>query len=375
MELSARKKQILKSVVDSYIQTGEPVGSKYLTEKSDLSVSSATVRNEMNELERMGYLAQPHASSGRVPTAEGYRTYVNSLMEQYLLTLEELEVLNDVFSSKVSEIGKLMEKASHVISEMTNYTSFAVIRPSGSAAKRFETVRIDENSFLLIMICTDGSIRNRHVKMKTEVTADMLKSITYALNETLSGACSDQVTLQSVLEFEEKLGDYSYTAAAILRVIYDMLNSTDTEKVHIDGVTKLLSYPEFSDVGKAKDAIAVLEDRKDFAEKVFSHSKDDQSLSVYFGDDSGVGELSDAGIVLQPITVGGRTVGAIGVMGPRRMDYKKVIASLKYFVNNIGKEFEGDQDSNGRKETGEEPGESGGTERFGTDVAGGNKDS
>lgn len=95
MELSARKKQILKSVVDSYIQTGEPVGSKYLTEKSDLSVSSATVRNEMNELERMGYLAQPHASSGRVPTAEGYRTYVNSLMEQYLLTLEELEVLKD----------------------------------------------------------------------------------------------------------------------------------------------------------------------------------------------------------------------------------------------------------------------------------------
>ena len=344
MELSERKKKILKSVIDSYIRTGEPVGSKLLTGTADLQVSSATIRNEMNELERMGYLEQPHASAGRVPTAVGYRTYVDGLMEQYLLSLEELKVLNEVFNYKVSEIERLMESASHAISEMTNYTSFSVIRPAGSSAQRFETLFIDRNSFLLIMICTDGSIRNRHVKVKAEVSPEMLKAVSAALNETMSGVCSDEVTLQCVIEFEEKLGEYSYIAATVLRVIYDMLNSTDKEKVHIDGVTKLLSYPEFSDVEKAKDAIALFEDRKDFAEKVLSHSGDETGLTLHFGDKASDLALPDAGIVLQPIIINGKTVGAIGVMGPKRMDYKKVIASLQYFVDNVGKQFEGDSE-------------------------------
>ncbi|MBR4852751.1 MAG: heat-inducible transcription repressor HrcA, partial [Clostridia bacterium] len=291
MELSERKKKILKSVIDSYIRTGEPVGSKLLTGTSDLQVSSATIRNEMSELERMGYLEQPHASAGRVPTAEGYRTYVDGLMEQYLLSLEELKVLNEVFNYKVSEIERLMESASHAISEMTNYTSFSVIRPSGRNAQRFETLYIDEHSFLLIMICTDGSIRNRHVKVRMSVDPEMLKTVAEALNATMSGVCSEDVTLQSVLEFEERLGAHSGIAATVLRVIYDMLNSTDSEKVHIDGVTKLLSYPEFSDVEKAKDAIALFEDRRDFAQKIMSRSTDEKGLTVHFGE----ADLPDAG--------------------------------------------------------------------------------
>ncbi len=345
MELSERKKKILKSVIDSYIRTGEPVGSKLLTGTADLQVSSATIRNEMSELERMGYLEQPHASAGRVPTAEGYRTYVNGLMEQYLLSLEELKVLNEVFNYKVSEIERLMESASHAISEMTNYTSFSVIRHSGRNAQRFETLYIDEHSFLLIMICTDGSIRNRHVKVRMAVDPEMLKAVAEALNATMSGVCSEDVTLQSVLEFEERLGVHSAIAATVLRVIYDMLNSTDSEKVHIDGVTKLLSYPEFSDVEKAKDAIALFEDRKDFAEKIMSHSADEKGLTVHFGDAGEGSDLPDAGIVLQPIIINGKTVGAIGVMGPKRMNYKKVIASLQYFVNNVGKQFEGENEN------------------------------
>ncbi len=343
MELSDRKKKILKSVIDSYINTGEPVGSKLLTGTTDLQVSSATIRNEMNELERMGFLEQPHASAGRIPTAAGYRTYVNGLMEEYLLSLEELKVLNEVFNYKVSEIEKLMESASHAISEMTNYTSFSVLRRSERNAQRFETLFIDDYSFLLIMICTDGSIRNRHVKVRTPVDPQMLKAVADALNATMSGVCSEEVTLQCVLEFEERLGKYSGIAATVLRVIYDMLNSTDKEKVHIDGVTKLLSYPEFSDVEKAKGAIAMLEDRKDFAEKILSHSNDQKGVTVHFGEAGG--DLPDAGIVLQPIVINGETVGAIGVMGPKRMDYKKVIASLEYFVDNVGKQFEGEIDN------------------------------
>ena len=291
----------------------------------------------------MGFLEQPHASAGRIPTAAGYRTYVNGLMEEYLLSLEELKVLNEVFNYKVSEIEKLMESASHAISEMTNYTSFSVLRRSERNAQRFETLFIDDYSFLLIMICTDGSIRNRHVKVRNPVDPQMLKAVADALNATMSGVCSEEVTLQCVLEFEERLGKYSGIAATVLRVIYDMLNSTDKEKVHIDGVTKLLSYPEFSDVEKAKGAIAMLEDRKDFAEKILSHSNEQNGVTVHFGEAGG--DLPDAGIVLQPIVINGETVGAIGVMGPKRMDYKKVIASLEYFVDNVGKQFEGETDN------------------------------
>ena len=199
MELNERKKAILRSVVDAYIATGEPVGSKYLTTKEEFNVSSATIRNEMNDLESMGYLEQPHTSAGRVPTAKGYRTYVENLMGRYYLAMEEVEVLDEVIENKLHEMNALMEEASHAIGELTNYTSFAFIGGSGTEADRYETLLIGEHDFLLVMICKDGSVRSRQVKTQESINNDVIETAKRALNKCFVGITHEQVNLNTVM--------------------------------------------------------------------------------------------------------------------------------------------------------------------------------
>ncbi|MBQ3155106.1 MAG: heat-inducible transcription repressor HrcA [Clostridia bacterium] len=339
MELSERKKAILKSVIDSYIRTGDPVGSKSLTESKQFSLSSATIRSEMNDLEAMGYLEQPHTSAGRVPTPQGYRTYVDSLMEKYFLGMEELEVLDEVMSGKLVEVGRLMDEAAKAIGQITNYATFAFMGGSGSPVERYETVYVDEYSFLLIMIRGDGTIRNRHVKLMEPITPELLVSAKEALNTTMSGLSAEQINLSVILEFEEKMGEHRAFATTVLRVVHEMLGSYDSEKVHIDGVTKLLSYPEFMNVSKFQSILSLFEQRQRFAE-LMQHAVPGQT-SVILGDEE-KSEFAppDTGFVFHPITVGGKVVGAIGVIGPQRMDYKKVVASLDYFAAGLTEQIE-----------------------------------
>ncbi|MBR5286186.1 MAG: heat-inducible transcription repressor HrcA [Clostridia bacterium] len=333
MELSERKKAILKSVVDAYIATGDPVGSKYLTANADFNVSSATLRNEMNALESMGYLEQPHTSAGRVPTAKGYRTYVENLMGRYYLAMEEVEVLDELIENKLHEMTSLMEEASHAIGELTNYTSFAFIGGSGSEADRYEVLLIGEHDFLLIMICKDGSVRSRQVKTQETVNAAVVEAAKNALNKCFTNITPEQVNLNTVLEFESALGEHKAFASMLLRVVNEMFNSFDSEKVHIDGVTKLLSYPEFFNVAKVQSVLSMIEERKRFSE-LMKKAVPGQT-SIIFGEEAQDIAPPGTGFVFHPITVEGKVVGAIGVIGPKRMDYKKVIASLDYFAEGL----------------------------------------
>jgi heat-inducible transcriptional repressor len=333
MELSERKKAILKSVVDAYIATGDPVGSKYLTANADFNVSSATLRNEMNALESMGYLEQPHTSAGRVPTAKGYRTYVENLMGRYYLAMEEVEVLDELIENKLHEMSSLMEEASHAIGELTNYTSFAFIGGSGSEADRYEVLLIGEHDFLLIMICKDGSVRSRQVKTQETVNAEVVETAKNALNKCFTNITPEQVNLNTVLEFESALGEHKAFASMLLRVVNEMFNSFDSEKVHIDGVTKLLSYPEFFNVAKVQSVLSMIEERKRFSE-LMKKAVPGQT-SIIFGEEAQDIAPPGTGFVFHPITVEGKVVGAIGVIGPKRMDYKKVIASLDYFAEGL----------------------------------------
>lgn len=339
MELSERKKAILKSVIDAYIRTGDPVGSKSLTESRQFNLSSATIRNEMNDLESMGYLEQPHTSAGRVPTPQGYRTYVDSLMEKYFLGMEELEVLDEVMNSKLIEVGRLMDEAARAIGKITNYATFAFLGGTGSTVERYETVLVDETSFLLIMICKDGTIRNRHVKLMEPVTSELLSRAKDALNETLANLSADQINLSVILEFEEKMGENRSFSTTVLRVVHEMLGSYDSEKVHIDGVTKLLSYPEFMNIAKFQSVLSLFEQRQRFAE-LMQKAVPGQTSVILGDEDAGEFAPPDTGFVFHPITVGGRVVGAIGVIGPQRMDYKKVVASLDYFAAGLTEQIE-----------------------------------
>lgn len=339
MELSDRKKAILKSVIDAYIRTGDPVGSKALTESRQFHLSSATIRSEMNDLEAMGYLEQPHTSAGRVPTPQGYRTYVDSLMETYFLGMEELEVLNEVMNSKLVEVGRLMDEAAHAIGRVTNYATFSFLGGGSSTADRYETVYVDEASFLLIMICKDGSIRNRHVKLMEPITREALAAAHKALNATLANLSAEQITLPVVLAFEEHMGEQRMLATAVLRVVHEMLGSYDREKVHIDGVSNLLSYPEFMNAAKFQSILSLFEERQRFAE-LMQRAIPGQTCVILGDEEQGKFAPPDTGFVFHPIKVGNQVVGGIGVIGPQRMDYKKVVASLEYFAAGLTEQID-----------------------------------
>lgn len=339
MELSERKKRILKSIVDSYIASGEPIGSKYLTTSCDFSVSPATIRSEMSELEDMGYLQQPHTSAGRVPTAQGFKMYVDSLMEKYLLTMEELNVLNELTSFKINELSSTLEQASKAISKITNLASFSVLRSPDGTALRYETVYIDENSFLIIMICENDIIKNARVKVRISITRDDMTVIQSALNDNLKGIRADEITMPVFLAFEQSLGEKSFIASSCLKAIYEMLSGDNKDEVHVDGVTKLLSYPEFSSVSNAQKLLSIIEEQSKLIDLLSGGSQDD--MNVVIGDDNESPiPAKDASCVFFPIMDNGKRIGAIGVIGPKRMDYRRVIASLRYIASGISVELD-----------------------------------
>ena len=337
MELSERKKKILKSIVDAYIESGEPIGSKFLSTSYDFSVSPATIRNEMSELEELGFLEQPHTSAGRVPTALGFKTYVNSLMEKYFLTMEELNLLNELTSFKLNELSRTLEQASRVISRLTNYTSFSVLRSPEHTAIRYETLLIDPESFLIVMICDNDIVKSTRLKSAIPVDEIAVKSIQDSLNSALTGIRADEITMPVFISFEKSLGRFGMYASDCVKAVYEMLSADCKEHVHVDGVTKLLSYPEYSSVSNAKSVLSIIEEQNKLIELLYMMNEN--KLNLYITDDDNILPAKDTSFVFHPITYNGKQVGAIGVIGPKRMDYKKVIASLKYLASGISVEL------------------------------------
>lgn len=344
MELTDRKKRILKSIVDEYIRSGEPVGSKCITAQIPDTLSSATVRNEMSELEAMGYLNQPHSSAGRVPTTKGIRTYVEGLMESYKLSLEELSVLNELLDFKVNEFGKLLSEAARVMSHITNYTAISVLKPPADRIEKLKAVYIDEESFLLILRCTDGQVKTRTVAA-TGCTEEKLKALSTALEANLVGLTAAEITLTAVLNVSETAHGASELVNPALRAINELLGVGAEEEVQVRGLTKLLSYPEFYDVSKAKSVLEVLEQKHTLVER-FTEGMPGKPNIVMSGEGL---TPEDASVVFYPISVSGQTVGAIGVIGPKRMDYKKVIANLEYFASGLTDELNGKDEGGNRK--------------------------
>ena len=243
--ISERKKMILQAIVESHIRYGEPVGSKSLTAAGQLTCSSATIRNEMAELESLGFLEQPHTSAGRVPTELGYRFYVDTLAEQYRMTASEIEQINHTLKSKVGALDRILEDASRLVSHFTNYTAVA-IKPGASSAKinRFESAYVAERSFVLVMLFTDGSIKTKNVYLPISITQEELASFVQLLNLGFTGITVDEINLTRIMEAEKILGTLSPLVNPTVKAIYEAMSELDGGELKIDGVNHLLEYPE-----------------------------------------------------------------------------------------------------------------------------------
>ncbi len=354
-ELSERKKRILKAIVDAHIVDGEPVGSKYLMQDEHLNVSSATIRNEMAELEAMGYLEQPHTSSGRVPSELGYRFYVDSLIESYAMTTSEITEINKLLKSKMNEIDQILMAASRVAGNLTNYTSF-MIKPKASAVsiKRFDVIYVDRHSLLLIMISNSGNVITKRLSIEMRISQLTATDLSLALNEHIAGLTANEITLPIIVELENAMGDKAAIATPIIKIIYESMNELDGGDLKVSGMDRLLQYPEYSNKEELRELLGAFEKKEDILELV--SDTDGDGVNVVIGSESSVKVMNNSALVFKPVVRDGKTLGAIGIIGPRRMDYAKVVATIEGLADNVesilnetnllnGKDFDGGEEN------------------------------
>ncbi|MBR6535223.1 MAG: heat-inducible transcription repressor HrcA [Clostridia bacterium] len=336
-DLSDRKKAILRALIDAHIENGEPVGSKYLT-SCDIGCSSATIRNEMSELEQMGYLEQPHTSAGRVPSKAGYRFYVDSLMRAYSLTARELETLNNMQKARLSQLDKMIKAAGKLITSMTNYPTVSV-KPKfkDQTVNCFKTTFVDSRNFILSMIMSGDVVRSRYIHCKIEVTEEVLNRLCGVLNNNIAHKTSSEITLPLIMKMENDMGVDDALISSVIKNVYDVMSSDDEGELKYEGVDKLLEYPEFSDLGNLKDLLSFM-DKKEQIMQLVENDKND-NVSIYIGgEDSSLS--ANSSIILKTFKVDGKVVGAIGVIGPQRMEYPKVVAMVEYLAKCISSTLE-----------------------------------
>ena len=349
--LSERKKQILKAIVDAHSADGEPVGSKYLMEKGQFPCSSATIRNEMAELEALGYLEQPHTSAGRVPSERGYRFYVDSLVEHYAMTAREIYQINELLKNKMAELDHILITASKVASNLTNYTAFAIKpRASSVTIRRFDAVFMDESTFILVLVTSAGRVRTKTVRLAdmpplSQGDTDLLAAV---CNEHLHDLSANEITLPMMIEMERAMGDRATLVSVAVKVIYEAMSELDEGELKVSGMDRLLQYPEFNDPDRMKEVLGAIENKDDILRMV--SDPDREGVNVVIGSESAVKVMEHSALVYKPIVKDGRTVGAIGVLGPSRMDYAKVLATIEGISGSVESMLSAEQ----RKLTGTE---------------------
>ena len=343
-KLSPRKKLILKAIVDAHINNGEPVGSKYLSQDALISCSPATIRNEMAELEDMGYLLQPHTSAGRVPSELGYRYYVDALVRQYNETKTEIDEINEKLRYKLTEMDEILSEASKLAASFTDYTGIAFKTGTESArVAKFDSVYISPRDFLLVMMFSGDIVKAKTIHLSFSIEESDLRRFTEAANIYLVNKESGGITMQIIVKLETLMGAAAAMVHPAVKAIYETMNELDTADVKLDGINKLLDYPEYSNTEKLKNLLGVLEEKDKLLDVISSHSSNDDGINVYIGTENEDDAMSNTTLIFRNVTVGGKKL-AVGVIGPKRMNYSKVIGMINQLASGIDRMFSDDDD-------------------------------
>lgn len=348
MALNDRKIQILQAIINNYIETAEPVGSRTIAKKYNLGISSATIRNEMSDLEEMGFILQPHASSGRIPSDMGYRLYVDHLMQKKELGEEEQRYLQSLISRDISQIDYLMEETAKALSMLTNYTTI-ISEPKGQRTriKQIRLIPLDSASVLLVIATEGNFIKNHVIKMGCVPSEEKIFGIGICLNRLLQGCALREIDAPLVARMQEELWEYCELLPPILKAIETTMRSAEKVQLHMSGTKNILAFPEFADIQKAKSLFQALEE-KDVLVTLLEESKNND-LQVLIGSENTVQSMQDCSVITATYKMGDNTRGTIGIVGPTRMDYSQVISVLNGMVQNIEKVLknlsDGDKDT------------------------------
>lgn len=329
VELDERKLKILQAIIRTYLETGEPVGSRTISKYTDLNLSSATIRNEMSDLEDMGYIIQPHTSAGRIPSDKGYRLYVDTMLETKDREVEDMKLM---LVEKADKLETVLRQVAKLLADNTNYTTM-ISKPRYKHKKiKFIQLTLVSDTQLLVVVVIDGNIvKNKFISLAGELEQNVLMQLNFLINTTLNGLDLTEINMALVHTMKEQAGNYSELIGSILDSIVEAMGEEDEYGVYTSGATNLLKYPELSDKDRATKLLATLEEKEALSNWMNEDSEEntEHGIQVYIGDESPVEAMRDCSVVTATYQIEEGVYGKIGIVGPKRMDYEKVVGTLE----------------------------------------------
>ena len=329
VELSERKHTILRAIIQNYLETGEPVGSRTLSKSTDLKLSSATIRNEMADLEDLGYIFQPHTSAGRIPSDKGYRLYVDMLMQD---KEQELEEIKSVMLEKTDRVEKVLKQAAKVLAANTNYATL-VSSPVNrrNTLKFIQLSQVDAQQIVAVIVMSGNVIKNKIIDVGEMLGNETLLKLNMLLNTTLNGMSIEEINLGLIARLKEQAGIHSNVISDVLDAVADIIHVEDDMEIYTSGATNIFKYPELSDKQNAQEILNAFEEKQQLAELVTEtlSSEENHGIQVYIGDEAPVKTMRDCSVVTATYDLGEGMKGTIGIIGPKRMDYEHVMKTLK----------------------------------------------
>lgn len=327
MELDERKKKILKAIIANYLETGEPVGSRTISKYTDLNLSSATIRNEMADLEELGYIVQPHTSAGRIPTDKGYRFYVDNLMEEK----EEVEEVKSSLLERVDRMELLLKQVAKVLAYNTNYATMVTAPNYNKTVKFIQLSQVDLDNLLAVIVVEGNIIKNQMIHVDVALDNEDVLKFNILLNTFLQGASLEDINLEMIQAMKKQAGEYEGILDQIFQGIVEAIHEAKELEIYTSGATNILKYPELGDITKTSELLEKFEDKTELSHILEETvGKDDNTgIQVYIGDETPVQNMQDCSLVTATYKMPEGATGTIGIIGPKRMDYKKVVSTLK----------------------------------------------
>lgn len=334
MELDERKLKILKAIISNYLETGEPVGSRTISKYTDLNLSSATIRNEMADLEELGYIMQPHTSAGRIPTDAGYRLYVDRMMAEKDVEMEEMKTK---LLDRVDKMENMLKQVAKVLAYNTNYaTLVSAPHYQNTKLKFIQLTQVDEEQLLAVIVVDGNVIKNKLMNVARPLANDEVLKLNVLLNTFLQGATLTDINLEMIQTIKAQAGEFADVMENIFQGIAEAIHEVDEVEIYTSGTTNMLKYPELGNIEQTTKLLEALEDRQGLNELIDEAMSDEShGIQVYIGEESPVSNMKDCSIVTATYELAEGGKGTIGIIGPKRMDYQKVVSTLKNLTGEL----------------------------------------
>lgn len=335
MQLGERKIKIMQAIIRNYLETGEPVGSRTISKYTDLNLSSATIRNEMSDLEEMGYILQPHTSAGRIPSDKGYRLYVDTMMQE---KDKELEELKEMMLEKEGKMDHLLKQVAKLLAVNTNYASMiSVPAVHQNKLKFIQLSRVDINQLLAVIVMEGNVIKNNILPVDEELNDETILKLNILLNTNLSGLAVEDINLATITRMKQQAGIHSEIVSDVIDAIAEGIKQEEDLEIYTSGANNIFKYPELADQQKASELINTFEEKEKLSELVQESLSDENNtgIQVYIGNENQIQSMQDCSVVTATYELGEGMRGTIGIIGPKRMDYDKVVGTLKTITHQL----------------------------------------